>query len=63
MVSVSCSSDAKSKQNGTYLPHVFISSSQSEDHVKKLYGKDSPQNVDERVDDPVDPVICKDRVH
>ena len=48
------SNDAKSQQNGTDLPHVFVSSSQSEDHVKKkLSGKDSPQNVDKRVDDPV----------
>ena len=23
----------------------------------------SPQNVDERVDDPVDPVVCEDEVH
>ena len=59
---MSCSTDAKSKQMGTDLPHVIVSSSQSEDHVKKLSSKDSPQNVDERVD-PVDPVVCKDEVH
>ena len=57
-----CSNDVKSKQNGTDLPHVFVSSSQNEDHVKKLSSKDSPQNVDEHVD-PVDPVVCKDEVH
>ena len=51
---ISCNNDAKSQQNGTDLPHVFVSSSQSEDHVKKkLSGKDSPQNVDKCVDDPV----------
>ena len=44
------------------MPHVFVSSSQNEDHVKKLSSKDSPQNVDERVD-PINPVICKDEVH
>ena len=59
---MSCSSDAKSNQGGTDLPHVFVSSSQNEDLVKKLSSKDSPQNVDEHVD-PVDPVVCKDEVH
>ena len=58
----SCSNDTKSKQDGTDLPHVFVSSSQNEDHVKKLSSKDSPQNVDERVD-PINPVVCKDEVH
>ena len=59
---MSCSNDAKSKQDGTELPHVFVSSSQNEDLVKKLSSKDSPQNVDEHVD-PVDPVVFKDEVH
>lgn len=31
---MSCSNDTKSKQDGTDLPHVFVSPSQSEDHVK-----------------------------
>ena len=31
---MSCSNDTKSKQDGTGLPHVFVSPSQSEDHVK-----------------------------
>ena len=53
---MSCSNDAKSKQIGTDLPHVFVWSSQSEDRVEKLYSKDSPQNVDKRVD-PVDPAL------
>ena len=44
------------------MPHVFVASSQSEDHVKKFSSKDSPQNVDERVG-PIDPVVCKDEVH
>ena len=44
------------------MPRVFVSSSQNEDHVKKLSSKDSPQNVDEHID-PVDPVVCKDEVH
>ena len=57
-----CSNDTKRKQNGTDLPHVFVSSSQNEDHVKKLSSEDSPQNVDEHVD-PVDPVVCKEEVH
>ena len=57
-----CSNDTKSKQNGTDLPHVFVSSSQNEDHVKKHSFKDSPQNVDEHVG-PIDPVVCKDEVH
>ena len=52
---MSCSNDNESKQNSTDLPHVFVSSS-------KLSSKDSPQNVDERVD-PIDPVVCKDEVH
>ena len=60
---LSCGNNAKSKQIGTDLPHVFVSSSQSEDLVKKkISSKDSPQNVDERVD-PVDPVVCEDEVH
>ena len=65
---MSCSNDAKSKQIGTDLPHVFISSSQNEDHVEKHSSKDIPQNIDvtsnERVD-PVDPVVivCEDEVH
>ena len=59
---MSCSNDAKSKQDDTDLPHVFVSSSQNEDHVKKLSSKDSPQNVDEHVDS-LDPVVCKDEVH
>ena len=58
----SCSNDTKSKQNSTDLPHVLVSSSQSEDNVENLSSKDSPQNVDERVD-PIDPVVCKDEVH
>ena len=58
---MSCSNETKSKQNGTDLPHAFVSSSQSEDHVKKFSSNDSPQNVDEHVD-PVDPVVCKDEV-
>ena len=53
---MSCSNDTKSKQIGTDLPHVFVWSSQSEDRVEKLYSKDSPQNVDKRVD-PVDPAL------
>ena len=57
-----CSNDTKSKQNGTDLPHVFVSSSQNEDNVEMLCSKYSPQNVDERVD-RVDPVIHKDEVH
>ena len=59
---MSCSNDTKSKQNSTDLPHVFVSSSQSEDNVENLSRKDSPQNVDEHVD-PIDPVVCKDEVH
>ena len=59
---MSCSTDAKSKQIGTDLPHVFVSSSENEDDVKKLSSNDSPENVDERVD-PIDPVVCKDEVH
>ena len=59
---MSCSNDPESKQNSTDLPHVFVSSSQNEDHVKTLSSKDSPQNVDERVD-PINPVVCKDEVH
>ena len=59
---MSCSNDPKSKQNSTDLPHVFVSFSQDEDNVEKLSSKDSPQNVDERVD-PIDPVVCKDEVH
>ena len=59
---MSCSNDPESKQNSTDLPHVFVSSSQSEDNVENLSSKDSPQNVDERVD-RVDPVVCKDEVH
>ena len=59
---MSCSNDTKSKQNSTDLPHVFVSSSQSEDNVENLSSKGSPQNVDERVD-RVDPVVCKDEVH
>ena len=59
---MACSNDTKIKQNTTDLPHVFVSSSQNEDNVEKLSSKDSPQNVDERVD-PIDPVVCKDEVH
>ena len=59
---MSCSNDPKSKQNGTDLPHVFVSSSQNEDNVEMLCSKYSPQNVDERVD-RVDPVVHKDEVH
>ena len=59
---MSCSNDPKSKQNSTDLPHVFVSSPQSEDNVENLSSKDSHQNVDERVD-RVDPVVCKDEVH
>ena len=61
---MSCSNDAKSKQSGTDLPHVFVSSSQNEDHVERRSSKDSPQNADERVD-PVDPavIVCEDEVH
>ena len=59
---MSCSNDAKSKQDGTDLPHVLVSSSQNEDNVENLSSKDSPQNVDERVD-PINPVVCKDEVH
>ena len=59
---MSCSDDTKSKQNGKDLPHVFVSSSQNEDNVENFSIKDSPQNVDERVD-RVDPVVCKDEVH
>ena len=62
VIGMSCSNDAKSKQNDTDLPHVFVSSSQNEDNVEELSSKDSPQNVDERVD-PIDPVVCKDEVH
>ena len=58
---MSCSNDAKRKQDGTDLPHVFVSYSQNEDHIKKLSSKDSAQNVDEHVD-PIDPVVCKDEV-
>ena len=45
--------------------HVFVSSSQNENHVKKHSSKDSPQNVDEHVDpiDPIDSIVCKDEVH
>ena len=59
---MSCSNDTKSKQNSTDLPHVFVSSSQNEDNVEDLSSKDSPQNVDERVN-PINPVVCKDEVH
>ena len=59
---MSCSNGAKSKQDGTDLPHVVVSSSQNEDHVENLSSKDSPQNVDEHPV-PVDPVVCKDEVH
>ena len=59
---LSCSNDPKSKQSSTDLPHVFVSSSQSEDNVENLSSKGSPQNVDERVD-PIKPVVCKDEVH
>ena len=55
---MSCSNDTKSKQDGTDLPHVLVSSSRNEDNVEKLSSKDSPQNVDR-----VDPVVCKDEVH
>ena len=58
---MSCSNDAKSKQDGTDLPHVFVSSSQNEDHVENLSSKDSPQNVDKHLD-PIYPVVCKDEV-
>ena len=59
---MSCSNDTKSKQNSTDLPHVFVSSSQNENNVENFSSKDSPQNVDERVD-PINPVVCKDEVH
>ena len=59
---MSCSNDPESKQSSTDLPHVFVSSSQSEDNVENLSNKVSPQNVDERVD-PINPVVCKDEVH
>ena len=65
---MSCSNDTKSKQIGTSLPHVFVSSSQNEDHVEKRSSKDIPQNIDvasnERVD-PVDPavIVCEDEMH
>ena len=59
---MSCSNDPESTQNITDLPHVFVSSSQNKDHVKKLSSKDSPQSVAERVD-PINPVVCKDEVH
>ena len=59
---MSCSNDAKSKQDGTDLPHVFASSSQNEDNVENISSKECPQNVDERVD-PINPVVCKDEVH
>ena len=59
---MSCSNDTKSKQSSTDLPHVFVSSSQSEDNVENLSSKGSPQNADERVD-PINPVVCKDEVH
>ena len=59
---MSCSKNAKSKQIGMDLPHVFVLSSQNEDHLKKPSSKDSPQNVDERVD-PVDPVVREYEVH
>ena len=52
----------KVSKDSTDLPHVFVSSSQNEDNVENLSSKDSPQNVDERVD-PIDPVVCKDEVH
>ena len=59
---MSCSNDPKSKRNSTDLPHVFVSSSQNEDNIEKLSSKNSPQNVDERVD-PIKPVVCMDEVH
>ena len=65
---MSCSDDAKSKQIGTDLAHVFVSSSQNEDHVEKRSSKDTPQNIEvtsnERVD-PVDPavIVCEDEMH
>ena len=59
---MSCSNDTKSKQNSTDLPYVFVSSSQNEDNVENFSSKDSPQNVDERVD-PINPVVCEDEVH
>ena len=59
---MSCSNDAKSKQDGRDLPHAFVSSCQNKDHVKKLSSKDSPQNVDEDFH-PIDPVVCKDEVN
>ena len=62
MVYMPCSNNAKSKQFRTDLSNAFVSSSQNEDHVKKPSCKDSPQNVDERID-PVDPVVCEDEVH
>ena len=41
---MSCSheNNAKSKQIGTDLLHVFVSPSQNEDHVEKLSSEDSP---------------------
>ena len=59
---MSCSDDPESKQNGTDLPHVFVSSSQNENNVENFSSKDSPQNVDERVD-PINPVVCMDELH
>ena len=38
----SCSNDAKSKHIGKDLPHVFVSSSQNEDHIEKRSSKDIP---------------------
>ena len=62
VIGMSWSNDTKSKQNGTDLPHVSVSSSQNEDNVEKLSSEDSPQNIDEHVD-PINPVVCKDEVH
>ena len=57
---MSCSKNAKSKQIGMDLPHVFVSSSQNEDHVKKPSSKDSPQNVVHLIDQnsPVRSSVC-----
>ena len=55
------------KYIGTGLLHVFVSSSQIEDHFEKRSCKDTPQNVDvllnKRVD-PVDPAVtvCEDEM-
>ena len=61
MVYMSYSNNAKTSKLAR-ICHVFDSSSQNEDHVKKPSSKDPFQNVDERVD-PVDPVVCEDEVH